>query len=107
MAQTSHAYLSYTLSLLLACQQLDTQIQQPTMPNCFSCGEFGPPHRFPKPPEGSECTHPTRMCAECWQGWLASQLDTVRPNMIRCAECDELIGQVDMQLRADAETYER
>ncbi|EMR71605.1 putative ring finger protein [Eutypa lata UCREL1] len=39
----------------------------------------------------ASCTHPVTMCKECVTQWIASSLDTVAWDRLKCPECPELL----------------
>lgn len=55
----------------------------------------------------ASCTHPVTMCKECVTQWIASSLDTVAWDRLKCPECPELLRFEDVRAFASPDIFER
>lgn len=74
---------------------------------CSTCARELGLNQFPHLPAGSACTHDRETCRRCWHQWLDSQVRSVAFDQIKCAQCDNKLGQSDMRALAKASTYQR
>ena len=74
---------------------------------CLSCDETKPLAEFPVPAIGTVCTHKAKVCTDCWQIWLDTQLETTSALQISCAQCENVLHQNDIQAFASPPTFDR
>ncbi|ETS88075.1 hypothetical protein PFICI_01903 [Pestalotiopsis fici W106-1] len=55
----------------------------------------------------SSCEHEPNTCKECIGQWIASSMETVAWDRLRCPECSQLLRFEDVQAFAGKETFDR
>ncbi|KAF1995018.1 hypothetical protein P154DRAFT_612278 [Amniculicola lignicola CBS 123094] len=95
----------YALALQM---RTDIQLEEiaPATRDCVVCGETIP---IPELPALMACIHPPQTCAECFSGWIASELESKGWRDIKCPEanCKETIQHIEVQLIAKPEVFQR
>jgi E3 ubiquitin-protein ligase RNF14 len=74
--------------------------------DCVVCGDPTPIIAFPALPN---CEHEPQTCADCYRGWIESELNHKAWNEIKCPEhkCKVILQHSDVQQYAAPEIYER
>jgi hypothetical protein len=73
---------------------------------CSVCSEdFTAPETVVRAAGG--CSHRTKTCGNCTSLWIASQLETVGWEYVRCPECPQLLSYDDIRLSASKQVFHR
>jgi hypothetical protein len=78
----------------------------PLTTSCVVCGDDKRASEIPSSITKS-CEHDATTCKECIGQWIASSMDTVAWDRLRCPECPQLLRFEDVQAFATRETFDR
>ncbi|RMY78952.1 hypothetical protein D0862_13271 [Hortaea werneckii] len=73
--------------------------------DCVVCGDTKDPLDFPVKTATPGCGHPSRLCTQCLQSWIASELDSKGCEGIKCPECPQKLQHADVRQAASQETF--
>jgi hypothetical protein len=83
---------------------------EPTVPSqlqtCLVCSEDFAELKISIPAAGA-CSHKTKTCGDCSSSWIASQIETVGWDQIRCPECPRLLSYGDIKSAASNEVFQK
>lgn len=89
-------------------EELELMRQQaaPKTRDCIVCGDPTPIVAFPSL---LNCEHEPQTCADCYRGWIESELNHKTWNEIKCPQhkCKVILQHPDVQQHAAPEIYER
>ncbi|KAI7221474.1 hypothetical protein KC333_g1702 [Hortaea werneckii] len=73
--------------------------------DCVVCDDTKEPLDFPVKTPTPGCRHPPRLCTQCLQSWIASELDSKGCEGIKCPECPQTLQYADVRQAASQETF--
>ncbi|KAF2807483.1 uncharacterized protein BDZ99DRAFT_523095 [Mytilinidion resinicola] len=76
----------------------------PKKRDCAVCAESYP---IPDLPSLMNCEHEPQVCSDCYQGWIASELNSKSWKEIKCPEegCKQILNHAEVQEYATPEVY--
>jgi hypothetical protein len=79
------------------------------LPLSETCAVCGDDKRVSEMPQQItiNCTHPTTTCKDCASQWIASSMDTVTWDRLRCPECPQILGYDDVRSLAKSFLFRR
>jgi hypothetical protein len=80
--------------------------EPPKIQYCVVCSEnFTTPEIVVRAAGG--CTHRSRTCGDCSSSWIASQLEIMGWENVRCPECPRLLSYDDIKSSASEQVFQR
>jgi hypothetical protein len=81
-------------------------ILPPILQSCVVCAEEFEEPKVSIRTAGS-CSHRTKTCGDCFSSWVASQIETVGWDQIRCPECPRLLSYDDIKSATTEEVFQK
>ncbi|RYP16719.1 hypothetical protein DL765_004955 [Monosporascus sp. GIB2] len=78
----------------------------PATETCTVCSDDKRISEMPRRITAS-CTHPVTICKECVGQWIASSLDALAWDRLKCPECPQLLSFEDVRAFAPPDAFER
>ncbi|RMZ26602.1 hypothetical protein D0859_09341 [Hortaea werneckii] len=100
-----HARIRLFQESALRLQREQDERKRARLRDCVVCGDTKDPLDFPIDAPTPGCRHPSRLCAQCLQSWVASELDSKGCEGIKCPECPQILQYADVRQAASQETF--
>ncbi|RMY84102.1 hypothetical protein D0861_07120 [Hortaea werneckii] len=100
-----HARIRLFQESALRLQREQDERKRARLRDCVVCGDTKDPLDFPNDAPTPGCRHPSRLCAQCLQSWVASELDSKGCEGIKCPECPQILQYADVRQAASQETF--
>ena len=101
--QREQDYYELALQIQLQCMAEEPEV---VMRECIVCGDRA---CLADLPILTGCTHETRTCSSCYEGWISSQLEEQGWKRIKCpeAKCEQILEHADVQCYSSVEVFQR
>lgn len=100
-----HARIRLFQESALRLQREQDERKRARLRECVVCGDTKDPLDFPVKAPTPGCRHPSRLCSQCLQSWVASELDSKGSEGIKCPECPQILQYADVRQAASQETF--
>ncbi|KAI7277116.1 hypothetical protein KC335_g66 [Hortaea werneckii] len=100
-----HARIHLFQESALRLQREQDERKRARLRECVVCGDTKDPLDFPVKAPTPGCRHPSRLCTECLQSWIASELDSKGCEGIKCPECPQTLQYADVRQAASQGTF--
>ncbi|KAK6841964.1 hypothetical protein PG987_002824, partial [Apiospora arundinis] len=111
LGKHSRVSLGSTIEFQLARRAHDQFVQEeawlvPETETCVVCSDEKGVSEFPARITKT-CSHQPTTCGDCIGQWIASSMDSVSWDRLKCPECSGLLAFEDVRAFADPETFQR